>query len=150
MGIRPLGSGLTRELTYSAGERNKMNGLDKDMELPQPPDEPKDVGAVRSGDLLSGADLIAAERRRQIDVEGWSSEHDDHEQPKGQLLEAAVAYCRAARSAVRQEIYMLENNPPKEWPWELEWWKPNRDPIRNLVKAGALIAAEIDRLQRAR
>jgi len=34
------------------------------------------------------------------------------------------------------------------WPWEREAWKPSEDPIRNLVKAGALIAAEIDRLQR--
>jgi hypothetical protein len=34
------------------------------------------------------------------------------------------------------------------WPWDPSWWKPSPDPIRNLVKAGALIAAEIDRLQR--
>jgi hypothetical protein len=34
------------------------------------------------------------------------------------------------------------------WPWDQDWWKPSPDPIRNLVKAGALIAAEIDRLQR--
>ena len=35
------------------------------------------------------------------------------------------------------------------WPWDMKWWKPSdEDPIRNLVKAGALIAAEIDRLQR--
>jgi hypothetical protein len=34
------------------------------------------------------------------------------------------------------------------WPWDAEWWKPSPDSVRNLVKAGALIAAEIDRLQR--
>jgi len=34
------------------------------------------------------------------------------------------------------------------WPWGSEWWKPSKDPIRDLVKAGALIAAEIDRLQK--
>jgi hypothetical protein len=34
------------------------------------------------------------------------------------------------------------------WPWDEKWWKPSTNPIRNLVKAGALIAAEIDRLQR--
>lgn len=33
------------------------------------------------------------------------------------------------------------------WPWAVRWWKP-KDPIRDLVRAGALIAAEIDRLQR--
>lgn len=33
------------------------------------------------------------------------------------------------------------------WPWDAKWWKPSDDPIKNLVKSGALIAAEIDRLQ---
>jgi hypothetical protein len=37
----------------------------------------------------------------------------------------------------------------KVWPWEQpDWWKPSDNPIRNLEKAGALIAAEIDRLIR--
>ena len=40
--------------------------------------------------------------------------------------------------------------PPDSWPWALGWWKPGTDPIRNLEKAGALIAAEIDRLLRKR
>jgi len=46
----------------------------------------------------------------------------------------------------------LEEVPPGkiEWPFSSEWWKPAQDPIRNLVKAGALIAAEIDHLQRNR
>jgi hypothetical protein len=35
------------------------------------------------------------------------------------------------------------------WPWDREWWKPTpNNRIRELAKAGALIAAEIDRLQR--
>ena len=36
---------------------------------------------------------------------------------------------------------------PDDWPWSDKWWKP-KDKIRDLVRAGALIAAEIDRLQR--
>ena len=37
----------------------------------------------------------------------------------------------------------------RRWPWDDEWWKPTPDDrIRELVKAGALIAAEIDRLLR--
>lgn len=35
---------------------------------------------------------------------------------------------------------------PDEWPWDPSWWKPSPDVVSNLVKAGALIAAEIDRL----
>lgn len=54
-------------------------------------------------------------------------------------------------------VQMMENparhyygwdGSPREWPWDASWWKPSPDPIANLVKAGALIAAEIDRLQR--
>ena len=36
-------------------------------------------------------------------------------------------------------------NSRSDWPWPPEFWKPSDDPVRNLVKAGALIAAEIDR-----
>lgn len=38
-------------------------------------------------------------------------------------------------------------DPPPDWPWDLKrHWKPTPgDPVRQLVKAGALIAAEIDR-----
>jgi hypothetical protein len=41
----------------------------------------------------------------------------------------------------------LATSLPANWPWEGEWWKPSTDPVRNLVKAGALIASEIDRLK---
>jgi hypothetical protein len=43
---------------------------------------------------------------------------------------------------------MKSGHPPDDWPWDWRFWKPSVDPIRDLVKAGALIAAEIDRLQR--
>lgn len=36
------------------------------------------------------------------------------------------------------------------WPWREESFKPSDDQIRNLTKAGALIAAEIDRLHAMR
>lgn len=39
---------------------------------------------------------------------------------------------------------------PIGWPsdWSLAHWKPSTDIERNLVKAGALIVAELDRLAR--
>ncbi len=90
---------------------------------------------------MTGAELIAAERQRQIEAEGWTPEHDDgHTQ--GEL--AAAAQCYLARHDVRSDWNEM---PPDWWPWNA-WWKPSRDPVRNLVKAGALIAAEIDRLRR--
>jgi hypothetical protein len=59
------------------------------------------------------------------------------------LAQVAVHY-------VRQTIDPCLVGIPRPWPpsWSYNWWKPSDDPIRNLVKAGALIAAEIDRLQR--
>jgi hypothetical protein len=90
--------------------------------------------------LKGGAELIADERRRQVNVEGWTPEHDD-EHHGHEIAAAAVCYVEASYGGVEVES-------PWDWPWHPDWWKPSDDPIRNLVKAGALIAAEIDRIQR--
>lgn len=95
---------------------------------------------------MSGAELIAAERQRQMDVEGWTPTHDDDHE-RGELLIASKAYIEAALNVNDQHGVGYEL-PPYDWPWDVTYWKPSSDPIRNLVKAGALIAAEIDRLQR--
>jgi hypothetical protein len=98
----------------------------------------------------SGASLIATERARQIKVEGWTSEHDD-EHRGCQLADAARGYLLAGtllQRGIGMKDYRLQLAPG--WPWGAEWWKPSPDPIRNYVKAGALIAAEIDRLKRTR
>lgn len=44
--------------------------------------------------------------------------------------------------------FHFNHEAPIDWPWADSWWKPSTDPVRNLVKAGALVAAEIDRYQR--
>ena len=86
---------------------------------------------------LGGASLILAERERQIEIEKFDSEHDDCH---GSDQLALAAACYAMPSRCRELKY---------WPWARNWWKPTPDDrIRELVKAGALIAAEIDRLQR--
>lgn len=95
---------------------------------------------------MTGAERIAAERQRQIDVEGWTPEHDDaHDQ--GELLRAAFFYAAIGVDGLTPDEIPAR---PEGWPWALDWWKPSLDPIRNLERAGALIAAEIDRLLRAR
>ena len=93
----------------------------------------------------TGVELIRAERQRQIDVEGFGAGHDD-EHPSGELACAADAYVFAALANIAWKPVV----PTMLWPWELEAWKPSPDPVRNLVKAGALIAAEIDRILRAK
>ena len=87
---------------------------------------------------MSGIDLIAAERRRQIDEEGWTKRHDD-DHDREEIAMAAVVY--ACPQRYRERVWFA-------WPWDDEWYKPTPDNrIRELVKAGALIAAEIDRLE---
>lgn len=98
-----------------------------------------------SGRFGIGALLIAIERQRQVDSEGWTPEHDD-EHIHGELAAAAVSYIVISDPDGAGDTGFAED----VFPWERSWWKPSDDPIRNLVKAGALIAAEIDRRQRAR
>ena len=107
---------------------------------------------------------VARERQRQIEVEGWTAEHDDRH-PPGELILAAVAYALIDSEDVIT-MPLTQAPPPRPadepidddyqvsdlalllWPWEKEWWKP-KDTRRNLVIAAALILAEIDRLDRA-
>ena len=83
-----------------------------------------------------GINLIEAERDRQQYMEGWSEEHDDKHVNNELALAAA---CYAVPDVFSQGYW-----PPT---WDLSWHKSTTR-IRDLVKAGALIAAEIDRLQR--
>ena len=95
---------------------------------------------------MTGAELIATERERQVRDEGWNPSHDD-EHVEGELAYAAECYIMAA---IDPREWATPDEPPALWPeeWHPDWWKPSVDPVRNLVKGGALIAAEIDRLQR--
>lgn len=95
--------------------------------------------------MPTGIAMIERERNRQIEQEGWSAKHDDSHK-NAELLWAAICYAREiAYRAVAEQFYQPV---PEEWPWDGYWWKPSTDTIRQLSKAGALIAAEIDRLQR--
>lgn len=84
---------------------------------------------------------VLAERLRQVEVEGWTPEHDD-EHGRGDLICAAYCYAKYANWPA------FKDTPPIDWPWDARSWKPG-DARRNLVKAGALILAEIERLDRA-
>lgn len=86
-------------------------------------------------------ELIQAERRRQIQAEGFTSLHDDQHQP-GELTRAGSAYLFQALHQVYDE-----SAPPPYWPWEKKWWKP-KEPLSNLVRAGALFLAEKERKKR--
>lgn len=114
---------------------------------------------------MTGVERIAAERKRQIEAEGWTAEHDAaHETPEALAVAAGCYACPPwaremherpvwewSGGARHPDTYLRPSGRtvtvPVLWPWDAEWWKPtpgNR--IRELEKAGALIAAEIDRL----
>lgn len=115
---------------------------------------------------LTGAELIALERQRQIEKEGFSAAHDrghiDFE-----LAYAAIAYANPKRRLAKKlpgddrypnvptvertndagEVETCLVLPESFWPFDINDWKPTpKDRIRELVKAGALFRAESDRI----
>jgi hypothetical protein len=114
------------------------------------------AAAAHVGQRDGGAALIAAERQRQVSAEGWTPEHDAGH--VGDDL-AVAACCYALPNTMRRwktvrqgpgrdgRSELRSYSVPTLWPWEGRAWKPSVDDrVRELVKAGALIAAEIDRL----
>lgn len=90
---------------------------------------------------FAAADVLA-ERQRQIEAEGWTPEHDD-QHDAGELALAAACYAYNTADPDPEGYGRV----PYGWPWVREWWKPTTT-RRDLVKAGALILAEIERLDR--
>lgn len=104
-----------------------------------------------------GAQDVLSERRRQLEIEDFNTDQDDH-YTSGELAWAAVCYLQnSAVAGKMQGLGLLtaaqcdergRSLPqPDAWPWDAEWWKPAGQ-RRDLVKAAALIIAEIERLDR--
>jgi hypothetical protein len=87
---------------------------------------------------------VLAERRRQVEVEGWTPEHDDEHANDDEMSMAAACYALDGVSPYTG----LGVDVSRTWPWAWTWWKP-KGRRRNLVKAGALILAELERIDRA-
>lgn len=111
---------------------------------------------------MSGIERIIAERKRQVESEGWSAKHDDAHDSE-ELALAALCYAAPVPIRARLEVPIScgcrEADCPHvlstktvwrdPWPWDEDWDKRRKhDRIRQLEIAGALIAAEIDRLER--
>lgn len=103
------------------------------------------------------AEELAAERRRQIQGEGYDLAHDD-DHVDGHLADAAAAYCLAATDvgagilATDLGVAAIPGTRlaaiRSSWPWDPASFKPD-DRRRSLVKAGALVIADIGRIDRA-
>ena len=85
--------------------------------------------------------LIAEERQRQVEKEGWSPDHDDEENSESELANAAAAYAAA---------YAGDPDAALFWPssWDSRMFKPQGE-VHDLIRAGALIVAELERRGRA-
>ncbi|WP_406904800.1 ead/Ea22-like family protein [Klebsiella oxytoca] len=97
------------------------------------------IAELESRTVTAAAADVLAERQRQVTADGWTAERDDGYQ-NSELADAAACY---AIHAHNQGF-----STPAHWPWSQDWWKQT-SPRRDLVKAGALILAEIERLDRA-
>lgn len=118
-------------------------GTPDDFSGPDWRDAASDAGWIDPDDVSVGVMDILKERVRQQDVAGWTHTHDDGHD-RGEMAKAAAVYAlwdtrslSTFRLKLRQDF----------WPWDADWWNPS-DRRQNLVKAGALIAAEIERLDR--
>jgi hypothetical protein len=92
--------------------------------------------------MKSGIELIAEERKRQVTQEGFTNKSDDV-YVNGELSAAASAYAHP--------VYFEHSGgtAPIQWQWNPKSWKPSpNNRVKELIKAGALIVAEIDRIQR--
>ena len=98
---------------------------------------------------MTGIELIAKERKRQIEEKGFNAKHD-HDHKSNDLALAGAIYALPEKARL---FVSYGNNGDKEsyypllWPFEMKNYKPSpNDRKRELIKAGALIAAEIDRI----
>ncbi|WP_220427601.1 ead/Ea22-like family protein, partial [Klebsiella pneumoniae] len=119
----------------------KQNIAEREKDIAELDAARQRIAELESRTVTAAAAAVLAERKRQVAAEGWTPGHDD-EYEHGELADAAGCY------ALSSELFDCAGEPPRPWPWPDEWWKPtNRR--RDLVKAGALILAEIERLDRA-
>ena len=110
--------------------------------------------------MTKAASDVLAERARQVDAEGWTVAHDDSHSDRSMALAAAcyamfasVSY--AQRASTDLPASLSTTGGPltgwsaflRLWPWDRKWWKP-KSHRADLVRAGALIIAEIERLDR--
>lgn len=136
---------------------NHLRGLDDDERPDEPskaatvPAAPVPPAAVMRDHLAAQAQarehptnaalrLIADERRRQVESEGYSPDQDDEQNEDGEMALAAAAYAASAAGDPDCALF---------WPggWDPHMFKPAGE-TRDLVRAGALIVAELERRAR--
>ena len=150
------GFGVVCEICKGPHDNDALSDICRRCEdtAPWREDDPPPAGSVPAGEERSAWTDVLAERRRQVDVEGFDAQHDDGHSD-GEIGRAAAAYALSAMKRYQIPIDLARNMPSivaAIWPWEAGDFKPSGKPNavrRSLVKAAALIIAEIERLDRA-
>lgn len=94
--------------------------------------------------METGIELIANERHEQIHKHGRSVSHDREVNTKGELVSAA---CMLLRTRGQLSVYpLLAGTALKNWDKKILKRMDRKPYLERLVIAGALIAAEIDRI----
>ncbi|HGN1049647.1 TPA: hypothetical protein ACOB67_000657 [Pseudomonas aeruginosa] len=133
------------DLLTQLGLLNRAQRSPALWEISQQGDDLLEGQAAQAGQVPQAWLDVQAERKRQVEAEGWTPEHDD-EHSHGQMARAAACYALAGSSAPNDGTAALLVS--LAWPWDEQWWKPTTT-RRDLVKACALGLAEIERLDRA-
>ena len=99
---------------------------------------------------MSVINEIQTERQRQTEVEGYEVEHDDYWR-RGELSIAAACYAAPERIFIANDEYLdyMGTTFTKyipAWPWNNDFKRKDRR--YDLIRAAALIIAEIERLDR--
>jgi|CXWL01.1.fsa_nt_gi hypothetical protein len=97
--------------------------------------------ALQAREANAAVGMVMDERWRQLRL--YPIQHDDTHDA-GEIAQAAAAYAlaSAAETDLEREIAV------DTWPWELDDFKPST-PLADLIRAGALLLAEIERRLRA-
>lgn len=89
----------------------------------------------------------------QLIIEGYRNligeEYVEENNSQGELAQAASCYAMPQRLRLLHDEEGAARRVPEQWPdsWYMSWWKPSPDNrMEELIKAGTLIAMELDRL----
>jgi hypothetical protein len=110
-------------------------------------------GSINSGRprirIIEGRPYVLVERVRQLSEEGFDAAHDD-QHTEGELSRAAACYAMGAVETItgREPMTWDDDFLSALWPWDRSWWK-SKTARSDLVRAAALILAELERIDRA-
>lgn len=141
-GVTAPPASMLRAVEFEDDDEPAEVGIDLRAALDAAQDEIErllvEIATLRAAGDSPGVGMIAEERSRQVIVEGYTREHDA-EHGARLLSMAAMAYT-VPRGGLMEPMWQ----PLRFWPWRSAEFKPSSDRVRDLTKAGALIAAAID------